>query len=564
MITTLSIRNFVLIDSLDLEFTRGLCVLTGETGAGKSVLLDALGLVIGARADTSQIRPEGNDRAMVAATFEVAPSHPVMPLFAEYGLESLQPGEPLILRRTLSSDGRSRAFINDQPVSVSALRSFGSVLVEIEGQFANHGLLDPNNHRAALDAFANLGPRNQATRKSWESYQEARRRLEETRAEIERIAAESDYLRHVHAELAELDPRPGEEEDLAQRRTIMMHGEKIAEAIHEALAVLEGDGGLQSKIGRAVRLLERTSEQAGDHLREAVDAMDRTANEAQAAAELLSEALSRLDRDPGNLQRVEERLFALRGLARKHKTSVESLPELAETFASKLGRLDAGEQDLAQLEAEATRRRDIYLADATDLSAKRHEAARLLDARIADELPDLRLDAAQFTTIVDSSVEERAGPNGIDSVCFEVSANPGLPPGPVGKVVSGGELSRLLLALKVVLFHGSPDFTLVFDEVDSGIGGKTAAAVAARLYQLAADTQILVVTHSPQVAARGTSHFRVRKTISTQGDSDRTTASVIALSDDERCEEIARMLAGSRITREARAAAASLIADASQ
>lgn len=572
MLASLSIRNFVLIDRLDLEFDNGLCVLTGETGAGKSILLDALGLAIGARADASFVRrgetadstDNTDGRATITATFEIAPDHPVGRLLAEHDIEPAPEGEPLMLRRTLTADGRSRAWINDQPVSVGALRTVGEALVEIEGQFASHGLLDPASHRAALDAFGGLGGLVASTRTAWDEMREAEARLAEARAEIDRIAEEGEYLRHVYRELADIDPQPGEDSALAETRAVMMNGEKIVEAIEQCLALLNGRDGFHTRLSRAMRGLERANELAAGTLRDLLEALDRTMNEAAMAGDLLGTALNAVDQDPGRLEQLEERLFALRALARKHNTDVELLPALRDQFAQKLDRLDGADRDLAHLEEDFAARRDRYAGLAAELSAARRKTAAALDADISAELPALRLDKARFSSAIATAEPGKGGRDGLDQVRFEVATNPGQPPGPVDKVASGGELARILLALKVALARTNRMDTLVFDEVDSGVGGATAAAVAERLRRLAEGAQVLVVTHSPQVAARGLTHFKVEKSIARRNGADSTVTAISALSPDERREEIARMLAGAKVTEEARAAADSLIAEVAE
>ena len=556
MLTALAIRNFVLIDRLDVEFDAGLCVLTGETGAGKSILLDALGLAIGARADAAAVGRDGCGRATVTATFELPDGHPVHRHLASQDIEN-GGGEPLMLRRTVAADGRSRAFINDQPVSVSALRAVGEILVEIEGQFARHGLLDQANHRQILDAFGDLGEPLDAARRAWDELRAAEAELETARADIERLARDGDYLRHVHRELAELDPQPGEEAELAKARSVMMNGEKIVEAVDEAVALLAGDDGLQSRLGRAMRAVERADRHAAGRMADALESLERTAAEASAAEETLSAARAAIDRDPGRLAELEDRLFALRRLARKHDTDVDSLAALGERVAGQLAGLETADQDLSRLEARARDARAGYAARADALSDARTAAAAALDEAVAGELPSLRLGGTRFVTRVSSDGTASGGRDGVDRVRFEIASDPDLPSGPIGKVASGGELARILLALRVVLLRTSRIDTLVFDEVDAGVGGATAAAVADRLYRLTEEAQVLVVTHSPQVAARGISHLRVRR--SADGGNGAATR-VSRLSEGERREEIARMLAGAEITDEARAAAGRLMA----
>ena len=543
MLATLSIRDFLLVDRLDIEFDNGLCVLTGETGAGKSILLDALGLATGTRADASVVR-KGARSATVAATFDLADDHPVFRHLAE--IDAAPAGEPLVLRRTVNADGRSRAWIDDRAVSVGTLRSAGELLVEIEDRSAR--LLDPAGHRAALDAFGRLDGRLAAIRKAWDSLRNSEAALASARTESGQ--ADADYLRHVHAELAALEPQPGEEASLADARAAMMDGEKIAEAVNAALSDLTGEDGIQNRLARTLRTLERVDRKGS--LRSAVEALDRTAVETTTASDLLSEALAGIEHNPARLQLLEERLFALRALARKHGTDVESLPGLTKEFADRLEELEDADREIARLEIRARETASAYESEADALGRARREAAAALDRRLAAELPSLRLKGTRFTTTV--STMEKGGRDGRDRVRFEVASGPDLAPGPVDRIASRGELARLLLALRVVLAQTGR--TLIFDEVDAGIGGAAAAAVAERLRRLAEGAQVLVVTHSPQVAARGTSHLRVTRT--RRDGRERTTVST--LSRVERREEIARMLAGTVVTAEARAAAESLIA----
>lgn len=563
MLASLSIRNFVLVDRLDIEFGEGLCVLTGETGAGKSILLDALGLAIGARADSSYVRGGTGSaaKAVITATFDLPRSHAVFARLAENDIEILGDGEPLILRRTLTGDGRSRAFVNDQTISAGALRNIGETLIEIEGQFASHGLLDPANHRDALDAFGQLNDIAVRTRDSWSTLKSAEKALATARDEIERIAGEGDYLRHVFVELDEIDPQEGEEAKLSESRSVMMNSEKIAEAIHQSLDTLAGHKGLQTALSKASRALERANEQAAGTLKAVLESMERTGNEAATTVDLLEDALRSLDQDPAQLERLDERLFGLRALARKHNTDVDSLAALRDTFAQKLERLDDADRDLTRLETEARKARQGYEDAARALHQARTDAARALDAAINKELPHLRLEKASFRTRIEELTESAWSSHGIDHITFEVTTNPGQPAGPINKIASGGELARLLLALKVTLSTSNRVTTLVFDEVDAGVGGATAASVAERLSRLSNGIQVLVVTHSPQVAARGVRHLHVKKSIEKSGGADSTVTAVTELSADERREEIARMLAGTTVTDEARAAADKLMAE---
>lgn len=555
MLSNLSIRDVVLIDHLDLEFQPGLCALTGETGAGKSILLDALGLSLGARADSGLVRKDA-PQAVVTASFDVGPGHPALSLLSEHGIDGQEDG--LVLRRTLGRDGRSRAYINDQPVSVSLLRRIGEALVEIHGQFESQRLLDPATHRALLDAYGGLEAMTGATKAvhgEWRRAADAR-----SRAEVQLAAArrDEDFLRHAVEELDALEPRTGEEDGLAQRRTLMMNSEKLMEALSEAGTELAGgntDRGVEDSLRIAVRLLERVAEKADGRLDEVIGTLDRALSEISEGLSLLDKAVADLDLDPGRLEEVEERLFALRALARKHQCTVDDLAPLRDDLAAKLSAMDDGADGIIRLAREEEQARERYRAAVTRLSEARAEAAARLDTAVAGELDPLRLGKARFRTRIETLAETSWGEHGGDRVTFEVATNPGMPPGPLNKIASGGELSRFMLALKVVLAQADPVPTLVFDEVDSGVSGAVSAAVGERLALLAGSVQVLVLTHSPQVAARGGYHWRVSKSSSEVG----TRTSVEVLDNTERTEEIARMLAGARVTDEARAAAESLL-----
>lgn len=552
MLVTLSIRDVVLIDRLDLSFQAGLGVLTGETGAGKSILLDSLGLALGARAESGLVR-RGARQLSVTAEFDLATDHPARALLAEQGIAG--EGDAVLLRRIVSADGRSRASINDQPASIGLLRKVGDLLVEVHGQFESHGLLDPDTHCGVLDAFAGLEAPGAAVRSAWRGWREAAKRRSDAEAQLAKARGDEDLLRHALDELAALDARPGEETQLAERRTVMQHGEKLLEAMNTAQAALSAGGGVEKALQTATRALERVAERAEGRLDGVVAALDRAALEAGEAVSLLERASGEIDLDPRHLEQVEERLFALRAAARKHGVAVDELDGLRRRFAEQLASLDAGGDHLGKL-AEAERSaRAAYVQGARALSALRQEAAARLDAAVAAELPPLKLDRARFVTRVTPRDEPAWDGSGVDTVAFEVATNPGATPGPLGKIVSGGELSRLMLALKVVLARVSPVPTIVFDEVDSGIGGAVAAAVGERLARLAHDLQILVVTHSPQVAAKGDHHWRVAK----HDSGDTVVTRVEPLATAARLEEIARMLAGETVTEQARAAAASLM-----
>ncbi|WP_207476898.1 DNA repair protein RecN [Arenibaculum pallidiluteum] len=553
MLAALSIRDVVLIERLSLAWARGLCVLTGETGAGKSILLDALGLALGGRGDSTLVR-HGAEQASVTAEFDLPPDHPAMEIVREQGLEA---EDTLVLRRVLSADGRSRAYVNDQAVGVALLRRIGESLVEVHGQFETHGLLDPRTHRGVLDDFGGLSAEAGRAREAWAAWRQVEEARANADAEIRRARAEEDYLRHAVAELDALDPREGEEEELAERRAVLMHGERLMEALNGASAELSGDRGAERAIAGALRTLSRIADRAAGRLDPVIAGLDRAAAELAEAVAALNAVSSSIDMDPRTLEKMEERLFALRAAARKHGTSTDALPALRRELAGRLALIEDQGDRLQVLAQQSAQAREAYLAAAQALSAGRVRAAGRLDKAVAAELPPLKLDKARFATVVEPAEGEAGwGPDGIDRVAFVVATNPGAPPGPLAKIASGGELARFMLALKVVLAQVGTVPTLVFDEVDTGIGGAVADAVGERLARLGQTHQVLVVTHSPQVAARGAHHWRVQK--ATKG--GRTMTDVVALPEPERREEIARMLSGATVTEEARAAAAKLIA----
>ncbi len=559
MLVSLSIRNVVLIDQAELNFFHGLCVLTGETGAGKSILLDSLGLALGMRANASLVRQVAGGAAKpatVIATFELDDEDPVFAILAEQGIDPPGPGEALILRRVLDAEGRSRAFINDQPVGVALLRRIGETLVEIEGQFASHGLMDSARHRAALDSFGALDGARGRLGVLYAAMRDAERALADAREAAEEARREEDFLRHAAEELETLDPLPGEEDELAATRSLLMHGEKLIEALNDAeSALIEGDG-VEDRIDKALRILTRREATTGAKLDAVLDALQNAGDAAADALAALRRAIVDARPDPARLEQSEERLFALRAAARKHDTTVDALPALRDSFAHQIAALDNSDQRLAELEGALNEARDAYVKAARSLSTARGKQAKKLDKAVVAELPPLRLEKARFGTVIETMDQADWGPAGIDRVHFEVTTNPGAPAGPLARIASGGELARFLLALKVVLRRANATPTLIFDEVDSGIGGATAAAVGERLARLAEEAQVLVVTHSPQVASCGRQHMVVTKSDARGG----TTTRIDDLGADARLEEIARMLAGAAITDEARAAAASLIA----
>jgi DNA repair protein RecN (Recombination protein N) len=550
MLLGLSIRDVVLIDRLDIAFQPGLSVLTGETGAGKSILLDSLGLALGARSESGLVR-QGAGQLSVTAEFAVAPDHPAARVLA---LQSMEMGDSLVLRRVVGADGRSRAFVNDQPVSVGLLRSLGEALVEIHGQFESHGLLDPATHRIVLDAFGDLD--TDRTRQAWAAWRDAVKARQAAESLLAKARREEDFLRHAVEELTALDPRPGEESTLAAKRSILMHREKLLDGLNAASQALSQKGEVEASLRTAQRALERVAEKAEGRLDPVIAALNRAAVEAGDARSLLEKVSSDVDLDPAALDGVEERLFGLRAAARKHGVEVDALADLRARMTAELHALDAGSDSVTRLGAAEQAARKDFAEAAKALSEARRGAAAHLDRAVASELPPLKLDQATFRTPVEALAEEDWGESGMDRIAFEVSTNPGLPPGPLAKIASGGELARFMLALKVVLARTNPVPTIVFDEVDSGIGGAVAAAVGERLARLATELQVLVVTHSPQVAARGAHHWHVAKSVL---GADTTVTQVARLGPSERREEIARMLAGARVTEEARAAAASLL-----
>lgn len=550
MLTGLNIRDVVLIEALDLDFRAGLGVLTGETGAGKSILLDSLGLALGMRADSGLVR-QGAAQAVVTASFELADPAPVATLLAENGID-FDPSEPLLIRRIVKADGGSRAFVNDSPASAALLRELGAFLVEIHGQHDDRGLLNPRGHRVLLDIFGKLD--TDAVADAHRAFRAAEEELAAAREEQENAARDREWLEHAVAELTALAPEPGEEEQLAERRASMQRGEKIAGELQAIADLLDGSDGALTRLRQAARILERI---ADDHpaLAESLAALDRALIEGGTTHEKVDEAAEALAFDPQALEADEARLFELRGLARKHRVQPDDLAELTETLSARLARIEGGEDTIHRLEAALAKAEAAYTQAAETLSAARTAAAARLDSAVATELAPLKLDAARFRTVVDPLPRDQWAASGRDRVEFEVSTNPGAPFAPLIKIASGGELSRFILALKVALAEEGGARTLIFDEIDRGVGGAVASAIGERLARLAADAQLLVVTHSPQVAARGRHHLLIAKS----HDGLVTRTGVRALDNDARREEIARMLSGAQITDEARAQADRLL-----
>jgi DNA repair protein RecN (Recombination protein N) len=548
MLRSLEIRDMLIIDRLELAFQPGLNVLTGETGAGKSILLDALGFVLGWRGRAELVR-QGAGQGEVGATFDLAPGHAARAVLDEAGIPA---ADELILRRVNWPDGRKQAWVNDRRVSGEVLRALSDTLVELHGQHDDRGLLNPRGHRDVLDAFAGAAPALAATRAAWRALAEARRRQEAARAALAEAEREEDFLRHAVAELDRLAPEPGEDAALDARRREMQGAARITEDIARAAAAL-GPEGAEGPMTDALRWLEGAAGRAGGRLEAPLAALARALSELADAAGGVEDCLAALDFDPLELERLEERLFAIRALARKHGVAPDDLGALAAELRQRLAALERGAADLEALAAEVARAEAAHEAAAAALSAVRRAAAARLDAAMAAELAPLKLERAIFATGI---APAEPGPEGSDSVTFSVAPNPGAPAGPLNRIASGGELSRFLLALKVCLTAGTPGLTMIFDEIDRGVGGATADAVGRRLAALAEGAQVLVVTHSPQVAALGRHHWRVEKRVAAGA----TTSAVTALDPAARVDEIARMLAGDTITPAARAAARALLA----
>lgn len=555
MLVRLSIRDIVLIDALDLDFGAGLTTLTGETGAGKSILLDAFMLALGGRGDAGLVRA-GCEQGQVTAVFDLPGDHPAHLAAREFGLAS---DDELMLRRVQAADGRTRAFVNDQPATAQALRAIGATLVEIHCQHDDRALVDPAAHRDLVDAHGGLTPKLDQLRGLYAAWRAASRALAEEEARVAKARADADYLRHAHEEMTRLAPQADEEATLAERRQFMQRAEKVATDLRDALEVFASEAAPGPQIAQTARRLERRLAQAPQLLEPPARALAQAVDALGLAEQSLEQALAETAFDPAELERVEERLFALRGAARKYQVSVEALPALAEKFAADIAALDASETRLRKLEQARLAAKEAYDVAAAALSTARRKAAHKLDALVDAELKPLRLEGAHFMTQV-SSDPETPGAEGIDHVEFWVQTNPGSRPGPLTKVASGGELARFMLALKVVLADRGSAPTLVFDEIDTGVGGAVADAIGQRLARLAGRAQVLAVTHAPQVAARAGRHLRISKSAPAKAGKDKRVATSVAiLAAAERREEIARMLSGAAITDEARAAAARLL-----
>ncbi|HWJ37222.1 MAG TPA: DNA repair protein RecN [Sphingomicrobium sp.] len=547
MLRQLAVNNIVLVQRLELDFEPGLGVLTGETGAGKSILLDALGLALGARAESSLVRA-GEDQAAVSAEIELPEGHPVLEMLASQGID-LDAGEPLIVRRTVKSDGGSRAFVGGTSVPAATLRDVGALAVEIHGQHDDRGLLNPRGHRALLDAFGKLD-----TSEVEQAFGEVTRiegELLDAREAAATAERDRDWLLHGVAEIEALAPEEGEETRLAEDRAMMQASLKAGESLTGLDELLGGSEGALAQLRQAARKIERG---ASDHplLADALGALDRALIEASEAEDKIARAAEAMAFDPSRLEQVEARLFEIRGLARKHRVEPDQLAMLGLQMRAQLAAIEAGGERIAKLDLELVEARKTYAAAAGALGKERRQAASRLDVAVASELAPLKLDAARFRTTI---TEAEAGPSGTDRVEFEISTNPGAPFGALSRIASGGELSRFILALKVALAEAGSAATMIFDEVDRGVGGAVASAIGERLARLAQQSQVLVVTHSPQVAARASHHYRIEKT----HEDGSTRTNVRRLSAEERREEIARMLSGSLVTEEARAQAARLL-----
>ena len=550
MLARLSIRDIVLIERLDIDFGSGLAALTGETGAGKSILLDAFALALGARGEAALVR-EGAEQGQVIATFEIAKDHPGRRILAENDLGT---EDDVIVRRVQFADGRTRAFVNDQPVSVQILRALGVALVEIHGQHDDRAFVEASTHRALIDAFGGIEGKAAEVRRLWNERREREAAVAAHRAEVERARREAEWLRHAVDELGKLAPEAGEETSLADRRAAMMQAEKAAEDLRVTQEAVSGPQSAVPPLATALRRLERRAAQAPALIQPVVKAIDAALNALDEARTHLEHALRVAHYDPHELERIEERLFALRAAGRKYNAPVDNLAALKSRYAADLALIDAGAERLAALESEAKATTARYREAAQALSANRRRTAQKIDKAVNAELKPLKLERAQFSTQIDSDDE---GPEGLDRIEFWVRTNPGTRPGPLMKVASGGELARFLLALKVVLADRGSAPTLVFDEIDTGVGGATADAIGVRLARLSSGVQVIAVTHAPQVAARADRHYLITKDALAKG--KRVATRVVELEAERRREEIARMLAGAEITAEARAAAERLI-----
>lgn len=556
MLQSLSIRNVVLIDKLDLDFKSGLSVLTGETGAGKSILLDSLGLVLGNRAETSLIR-QGEDKLSVTAQFSLQKQTPALrALLDEYEIEA---DDELLIKRSLTRDGKGKIFINDQPAGAKLLKEIGKYLVEVHGQFDNQGLLNPANHLDVLDAYGAYKPLAERTAAAFAAYKKARAARQEAEKNIARAKEDEENLRHWVDELEKMNPRPDEEDELGKKRQEMMNAEKIIDSLNYAYGALTERADVQGAIRSAQSAMDKANTLVDGRYQTIIDMLDQALIDISETVNELEEVSHNISLNQNELENIEERLYALRGLARKHNVAVSDLPQTLADFRNRLSAIEVGEEGIAALrKAEDTAKLD-YVKAANELSSARQAAALQLDNKVMSELLPLKMEKARFVTVVEKTDESGWSEKGFNNVYFTVATNPNSPQGPLNKIASGGELARFMLALKVNLAQSSSVATMIFDEVDAGVGGATAQAVGERLARLARDVQVLVVTHSPQVAACGNNHFKVEKSTA----DNVTTTTVRELTKIEKSEEIARMLAGEVITDAARAAAKVLMKEKS-
>ena len=556
MLAALSIRDVVLIEKLHLDWQPALCTLTGETGAGKSILLDALGLATGARGDSGLVRA-GSAQGSVSAVFTLADNHPAQIILQQNDLlNGAQTTPEIILRRIQTADGRSRAFCNDQPIGIGLLAEIGSTLVEIHGQNESQSLTGSRTQRRLLDGFAGLGEAVANIGVLYGRRKELTEQLADHRARLADAIEEKEFLTHALEELQNLDPKLGEEQELVNERNLLMNGEKITADLSAAEQIFVGDAGIEAMLGKALRNLERVAELANGQLDNAVKALERTLIEAGEAHNIITEKATQLTYDPARQDHVEQRLFAMRTMARKHQIEPDALADFAQILTQRLEAIAGGAEQLAQMEQDLAEAEAAYNEAALALSQARQAAAHRLDAKVNVELPPLKLESGKFVTQIETVAAAQGGAHGLDNVRFLVATNPGMAPAPIAKIASGGELARFMLALKVALASSEHTATLIFDEVDAGVGGAVAEAVGVRLHRLAQNGQVLVVTHSPQVAARGDHQWKVEKSNRAGG----VVGEVLPLDDAARLEEVARMLSGASITDEARAAARQLLA----
>ncbi len=551
MLQNLSIRDVVVIKELDVEFRAGMTVLTGETGSGKSILLDALGLALGMRADSALIRKDA-DKASVTAEFQLPKKHPIFALLAEQSLES---DGALILRRVLHADGKSKAFINDQPISIQLLKQIGGYLVEIHGQFDQHGLLNKDTHLASLDRFAGLEDQAVAVRKAYSLWRACEKHWQDAVDQQQDQKSQEEYWRHIVTELRAFDPKPGEEEELSKKRVALQHHEKLQAAFSQALNALEGDDSADKHILTAQKALTRVADKAPESVDPILDALERASIELREVAGKIRHGFDSDADAQAQLETLEDRLFGMRELARKYNVQPDQLGELLQQLEQELQSIETSDTHIQDLFVAMKRMQQDYMAKASALSEARRKAAKKLDQAVAKELEPLKLGKASFVTAISDLAEESWNEKGKDRVEFEVATNPGMPAGPLSKIASGGELSRFMLALKVVLAGSDETATLIFDEIDTGVSGSVADAVGQRLERLGQNAQVLLVTHSPQVSSKAQHHYRIAK----QTAKNSTVTTIEILDAKQRREEVARMLSGAEITAEARAAADRLL-----